>query len=249
MNKLKALILFIFLLTVSYGFSQDAGSSNESENSAKEPTSKSDFRPFRIGVFGDFGTSWMTPKNDSYTKEGSRLVAGWGLLFDWNFTENYTFSSGFSFGGYGGKLSYDHKVDTLIGIMERKYKIKYLEIPLNLKLKTNQIGFFTYFFQIGLNNSFRLSATADDNFSVVGNEKDSYKKENEDIIKTTSPYRLSFNVGAGTEYQISKTFSAFAKIGYYNGLTNALHGVNTVDPNVKENAVLNKVSITAGFLF
>ena len=253
MNKIKYSLLVIFLLLISYSYSQTNDSSSTSQtNTGNTVEPASEFRPFRIGVYGDLGASWMVPKNDYYIKNGSKISAGWGLLFDWNFTENYTFSSGFYLGNFGGKLKYNHKLpdaNNVIGLMERKYNIKYLDIPLNLKLKTNQIGYFTYFFQIGINNGFRLSATADDIFTSTTDPKESYAKDKIDIIGSTSLYRLSFNVGAGAEYQISKSFSAFAYLGYNNGLLNSLSGQNSVDPNVKENAIINKLSLTAGFLF
>ena len=250
MKRLNFILLVTFLLSISYGYSQ---ANNPDSATTKKPatsTTANDFRPFRIGVYGDLGVSWMDPKSERYTKNGSRLVAGWGLVFDLNFTENYTFSSGFSLGGYGGSLEYKHMLtDSTVGIMDRKYKIKYIDIPLNLKLKTNQIGYFTYFFQIGLNNSFRLSATSDDVFTTVQSSGGSYARKDVDIVGSTSLYRLSFNVGAGAEYQISKSFSAFAIIGFNNGLLNSLSGQNTFDPAIKENAIINRVSLTAGFLF
>jgi len=249
MRRLRLTILVTLLFSVSYGFSQVSDSVVTPSSKSSDTPSTDDFRAFRIGVFGEVGDSWMTSKSEGYTKDGSRLVAGWGLLFDWNFTENYTFSSGFSIGGFGGKLNYNHLTpDTALGLMNRTYKIKYLDIPLNLKLKTNQIGYFTYFFQVGLNNSFRLSAMADDVFtSVTSNE--SYIKDDVDIKESTSLYRLSFNVGAGAEYQISKSFSAFGYISFNNGLLSSLNGQNTADKSIKENAIVNRVSITAGLLF
>ncbi len=250
MKQFSFLLLVTFLLSISYGFTQSKEPDSTATTKPMASSTADDFRPFRIGVFGDLGVSWMDPKSERYTKNGSRLVAGWGLVFDLNFTENYTFSSGFSLGGYGGGLEYKHMLtDSTVGIMDRKYKIKYIDIPLNLKLKTNQIGYFTYFFQIGLNNSFRLAASSDDVFTTVQTSGGSYSRKNVDIIGATSLYRLSFNVGAGAEYQISKSFCAFAMIGYNNGLLNSLSGQNTFDPAIKENAIINKVSLTAGFLF
>ncbi len=254
MKKLIPLFVIALFLSIGTAYSQAKDSSKTTPVLSQTVNNSDNFRKFRIGVYGNIGSSWMSPKNKSYTKNGSRFSVGWGLTFDYNFTENYTFNSGFNLGNYGGGLIYkdlyiNSAGDTVKGMMTRKYKFKYLSIPLNLKLKTNQIGYFTYFFQIGLNNSFRLSALGDDNFTP---ENTTYMATNEsgvDIAGETALYRLSFIVGAGAEYQISKSLSAFASLTYDNGLTNSLKGNNAVNPNVKANAIVNNLALTVGFLF
>ena len=47
-------------------------------------------------------------------------------------------------------------------LLERKYKITYITVPLNLRMKTNKIGDFKYFGQIGADLQFRWSAYAND---------------------------------------------------------------------------------------
>jgi len=253
--KVNKLFITVVILLLSTGvYSQEKKKKDTVQTTPEVKTTNDDFRRFRIVVFGNTGLSWMSPKNKEYTKKGPRFVAGWGLMLDWNFTETYTFSSGFSIGGYGGNLQFGHtrKLNDTIpvnGVMDRKYKIKYLTIPLNLKLKTNQIGYFTYFFQIGLNNHFRLSAYADDEFTSSTADKSSYSEDDVDIISNTTLYGLSFIVGAGAEYQISKSLSAFGSLTYDNGMLNALTGTNTLDPSVKENAIVNRFALTVGFLF
>lgn len=248
--KLKYLLLAaIFLNITLITFAQE----DDVASDATAPKSDigNDFKPFRIGIFGDADISWMAPKMDlnsavKYTSDGSRIVAGWGLFVDWNFTENYSFSTGFRFGGSGGKLKFLDKVDTNQATIYRKYDLRYLDIPLNLKLKTNQIGYFTYFFQIGISPGFRLSAEATDKFegTSLPNRTVDLKSKTE-----TSFLQLGFNVGIGSEYQVSKTFSAFALLGYRNGLIDALTATNGIDPNLKENAYIRKIALSAGFLF
>lgn len=252
--KTKKLFLSIFLLSVSLiGFSQETD--NQSDNTAKkspEPV----FKPFRIGIYGDAALSWMTPKMDEvtdikYTSGGLRAVAGWGLFFDLNFTENYTFSSGFRLGGTSGRLTFKDSIniDNLsptTGTIYRIYSLRYLEIPLDLKLKTNQIGYFTYFFQIGLRPGFRLEAQATDKFDGTSLPNRTLDISGKD---QTSFLQLGFNVGVGAEYQISKSFSAFASISYRNGLIDVLRSDNLMNPAINENAYISNVALTTGFIF
>ena len=50
---------------------------------------------------------------------------------------------------------------------ERQFKTSYITIPLTLKMKTKEIGTLTYYGQIGINNSFRWKAHADDKVTVL----------------------------------------------------------------------------------
>jgi hypothetical protein len=210
---------------------------------------KSDFRPIRLGVYGGMGLSWLKPKTIDYEGDGIRFTYYYGLLLDFNFTQNYTFSTGININSIGGKLIYDDSIivsGTLTsGEMARKYRANYIEIPTMLKLKTNQMGYFTYFAQLGLRHGFRLNSYANDEFTY-GNSTD--LKEDLDMKDDISFYRLSFSFSVGAEYAISQSFSAFAYIGYDNGLTDALSGKNR-QTGTKEQGFFKKMDLTVGFLF
>ena len=166
-----------------------------------------------------------------------------------NFTENYTFSTGININSLGGKLSYTDSIpnDTVLGNITSSYRISYIEIPLFLKLKTNQMGYFTPFVQLGLRNSFRLSAYSDDEFIFGGELK---TNEAVEIVDEAAFYTLSFSVGIGTEYAVSKSFSAYAILSYDNGLTTAINGENYIGTSLtKQNAMFKKIGLTIGFLF
>ncbi len=246
-TKLILIALLLFVIQASI-VAQDEPT--DKMNRPPKPKTQ-EFKAFRIGVFGETSISWMKPKMDlshsvQYQADGSRLVAGWGLLFDINFTENYTLSTGFRLGGTGGKLSYLDSVGTTTATIHRKYELKYVEIPINLKLKTNQIGYLTYFFQIGLRPGMRLSAYVDDKFD---NSNLPVRYTEFDNKKETAFFQLGFNVGVGAEYQISKSFSAFTSLSYRDGLLDVLSGTSHYDPTLNENAFINQVALTVGFLF
>jgi len=215
---------------------------------------KSEFRKFRMGIYGGIGWSWMKPKTTDYTSEGSKFAYSYGLITDYNFTENYTLSSGFAISNGGGKLSYSDSSKIsgstyAYGMLNRSYSISYFEIPILIKMKTNQMGYFTYFAQLGIRNYMRLNSTYDETFAYSdnGNTKTiiSDDFENSDGINF---YRMSFSFGLGAEYAISKTFSAFGYLSYDNGLTNVLNNTNNAT-GIEENAMIRQFTLTAGFLF
>lgn len=256
--KLKLILSFLLIsiMSINMAFSQTDTTRQQSNTvDADNYVPESDFRAVRLGIYGGIGLSWMKPKTTDFESLGSRMSYTYGLLIDYNFTKNYTFSSGVSFNSLGGKLSYPNNykfndTTTINGMLDRSYRINYIEIPTMLKLKTNQMGYFTYFAQMGVRHNFRVSSTGIDNFSYIDvNNIEVETPENEiDIQDYTSFYRLSFNFGFGAEYAISQTFSAFAFIGYDNGLTNSLSNTPAINGD-KASAMLNQFGLTVGFLF
>lgn len=222
--------------------------SAEADNYIPETT----FRAYRLGIYGSIGSSWMKPKTTDYESQGSRFAYTYGLIIDYNFTENYTFSTGVSFNSLGGNISYKDSAivsgsNKVVGTLNRAYRLNYIEIPTLLKLKTNQMGYFTFFAQLGLRHNFRVSSFGDDNFEYDSPVK-TLTAEDQDMKDYTSFYRLSFSFSAGAEYAISQSLSAYASIGYDNGLTNVLSNNNSITGQ-KESAFIKKFALTAGFLF
>lgn len=156
---------------------------------------------------------------------------------------------------------------------ERVYSTTYFTIPVSLKMKTKEIGAFTYFGQIGMNNSFRWKATANDELQVINDvsntlgTKDSKSKV--DISQDISIYTASLNFGLGAELNFSGSTSLLFGLNYNLGFSSIVKndseylgrranvaGFNsTSNPNdfilskmpqsIKSNAVL----ITLGVLF
>ncbi len=252
-QKIFILLVFIGMLSVKNTDAQTDSTSIKTKSAETDnyvPESK--FRTVRLGIFGIIGASWMKPKTTDYKSEGSKLAYSYGLLIDYNFTENYTFSTGVSFNSLGGKLSYSD-VATIsgttkaYGVMHRSYRINYLQIPTILKLKSNQMGYFTYYAQLGINHNFRLSSFADDSFEY-DNPTKALTTSDQEMKDYTAFYRMSFTFGFGTEYAISQTLSAYASFNFDNGLTNSLSNKNSISGQ-KESAFIKKLSLTAGFLF
>lgn len=251
--KLKTLIVSILMMfgLIGYTTAQTDSTKIKTQSAiADNYIPETNFRHLRLGIYGGIGPSWMKPKTEGYESQGVRFAYSYGLLIDYNFTENYTFSTGIGYNRVGGKLSYKDKqiiIDTLLtGILTRTYKINYLEIPTLLKLKSNQMGFLTYYTQLGLRHSFKLNSNADDSFEY-NNPIETNTSNDIDMKDYTSFYRLSFCFAIGAEYAISQSLSAYVSIGYDNGLTNSLS--KNIITGDKESAVIKKVLITGGFLF
>ena len=109
---------------------------------------------------------------------------------------------------------------------ERSYKVTYVTIPVALKMKTREIGTFTYFGQIGMNNSFRWKATADDQLQVIDDNtntlgtKDSKSKI--EVTQDVASYAASLTFGLGAEMNLSGSTSLLFGLNYNLGFTNVV---------------------------
>ncbi len=224
-------ILLVAVLFAVQGFSQD-------------------FKKFKFGFKVDPNISWMSPEAADLVSEGVLLRGSFGVNADIMFSERYALGTGFSIMGGGGQLSFfdyedrigDAGESNFIVKRNRKYKLKYVEIPLTLKLRTDEIGYITYWGQFGLGLGFATKATADDNikfFSELVEDADemgnswidsgsaisTLAKEDEeemgvDISGEMLPIRASLIIGAGIDYSLSGNTSLMFGIAYNNGLTN-----------------------------
>jgi len=198
---------------------------------------------FRIGINFDPVMSWFSPNSKTIDGAGAKLGFNGGLMLETTFRQNYVFATGIDLTYLGGNLLYDNStiitVDkdadtTLLANTTVEYTLQYLSIPLSLKLKTNPIGYISYYGQVGLTPQFNISAKAT---SDNGN-----KLDNDNVNKEIGLLNLSFFIGGGIEYDLGGTTALNIGIFYNNGFIDLL-----ADKDYK--AALNYVNLRLGVLF
>ncbi len=227
----KKIVLFIFsLLLLTQAYSQ--------------------IKPFRFGLKAAPNLAWITPDSKGYKADGSALGFSWGFLADFTLTDNYFIKTGFSMDFLNSKLSFPYSEninnETQTGEMHRKYNLRYLQIPLSIKMRTNQFNKIAYYGEIGFGTSFNIRARSQDEFIVNGQ---SSLNADEDISNEVAFLRESLIIGLGVEYFIDQSTSLMAGISFDNGLTNMLKGYNTFDPNVKQKGKMYYFSLNVGVMF
>jgi hypothetical protein len=134
--------------------------------------------------------------------------------------------------------------------MNRKYVVKYIEIPLMLKMKTNEIGYITYFGQFGFGTSFNLSAKANDDFVYeTTGDNETITNPDVDVKDDVRFLKESLIIGLGIEYSLGGTTSVIAGINFNNGFSNILKGKNDINSEIEEEAISNYLEINVGILF
>lgn len=154
-----------------------------------------------FGLHFDPVVSWFRSDINQTINRGARPGFSMGLSFDKYFSNNYAFSTGINIISAGGRLT---STDTVI--MEYNnfnsvvkpgvpviYKIRYLSIPLGLKLHTNEIGYVKIFTNVGLDPKF-----------VIGGKNDIPQLEikNETANKELKKFNIGWHLTGGIEYSL-----------------------------------------------
>jgi hypothetical protein len=182
-------------------------------------TVKAQFSAFNFGLKAAPQISWLKPDTDGYKTNGAKIGFAWGFIADFNFTENYSIGTGFNMLFNGGKLTFPAVVGDASGTMNREYFLKYIELPLTLKMRTNDINGTKYFGRIGLGTAFKIGAKKEDEFSANGGEKTTSAKSNYDEVAFV---RESLIVGIGAEHEIAQGPKLGLELTFNNGFTNIL---------------------------
>ncbi len=197
---------------------------------------------FRLGVNLDPIVTWFSPKTNGIEKDGGRLGFSGGLITEYYFAEKYALVSGFSISKLGGNLMYKDSIYISTGDQSRvlveagstvAYNLTYLNLPVALKLKTNEIGYFTYFAQMGVTPQFNIGSKA----SSTDNE---LSKDN--ISDEINLFSMSYFFGGGLEYNIGGQTSLTAGL-FFNG------GFIDVLSKDSHKATLNYLTLRLGIFF
>ena len=130
-------------------------------------------------------------------------------------------------------------------------------------MKTNEIGYMTYFGEFGLNIAFRTGTKITDevNYDFIGNVATKVNLSDirdVNMDKDMQPLRMQLRAGAGAEYKISEGTSVFGAIHYNLGFTNSVKKdsklmLNEKDPGVfkplSQKFTAHGIAVTIGVLF
>ena len=208
-------------------------------------------KPFLFGFKVGPNIGWIRPDAEDYERESVEPGFAWGFLADFFLMENYYIGTGFNIVYLNGNLKYPHGMkmggDTLTpGTLQRKYKLKYVEIPVVFKMKTRDFGKFRFYGQIGLGTSFLIGAKADDKFTA---DNGAVVEEENDIENEITFVRESLILGVGAQYSLGGSSAIFAGFTFDNGFTDILKRENVLDPTIYQKGFANYFEFNVGMLF
>jgi len=216
--KKIALIIAIISLNLSQLRAQDTGETPVRQESQK----------LRMGLSVSPLISWFSADGDAgrVTTNGTRFNIKYGLHIDTRLgsNPNYYFSTGLFVLNTGGTLTHDYfreipGTNGSIQATERTaaYRFNYVNIPVTMMLRTNEIGYLTYFARVGFDAGFNIKATADFEDKFDG---EVITTEDEDASDFAGLFRAGLHIEGGIEYNFSGNSRFVISLEWNNGLNN-----------------------------
>ena len=172
---------------------------------------------FRLGLTATPTFGWIKPEQGK--TDGIGLGFSYGLIGDFNFAPNYSFSTALTITSINGKsteanvLPY-YAPGSAPKAYDLKYKLQYIDLPLTIKLKTVKTDGKRWYGQFGLSNSINISAKQD---AVTGG---AIVGDNLNVSDHIKLYRAGLIIGGGGEFDISGNTGIVAGLTFNNGFTN-----------------------------
>lgn len=178
------------------------------------------FSQVRLGLTAHPNFGFLKVENG----KGNGVSTGfsYGLMSDFEFAENYSFATGLTVTTINGKatiLNYEpfsllSSSTTNSAEYDVKFKMQYIEIPLSVKLKTDENDGMKWYGQFGLTADIRIGARQDVKSGNIVYAEDTK------ATGSTKFLRAGMIIGGGMEYRLSGKTSLLTGLTYNNGLTN-----------------------------
>lgn len=204
-----------------------------------EPVGPKMRKKFRVGFNLSPAVDFFQPNTEGVDLDKAKAKFGYGMMAEYAFTNNYALAFGLEHKMAGASLDFGADADARYfnqsdeeeyRLLTRTYRYDYVNLPITLKLMTNEIGYFTYFGQFGVDVSVLVSSKAKDlrqlltdTVMVGGKVTEEMFSEASDSDDFVGRYNQSMfinvklRIGAGFEWNFSGNTSLVASISYHNG--------------------------------
>lgn len=175
----------------------------------------------QFGVFADPQLSWFTSDTKKFSPNGPVFGFNAGFSFERYFADRYAITTGASISNIGGNIKY--KEPGILNTRDGEYPIainsnvkvkgQYINVPLGFKFKTNEIGYSTFFAQLGIIGHLKLKGFAWEDTNGIDREVLENKQLRFGFV--------SYMFGAGMQYSLGGPSALQIGLTYANGMTPA----------------------------
>ncbi|MEX0967917.1 MAG: porin family protein [Bacteroidia bacterium] len=229
---MKNLVAFLILAFIAF-------------NSTAQEKSTPDFQKVNFGLRFNPLISFLKVDSDTLEGTGPKLGFSYGAMLEFNLAENYAVAFELMLSQVPGSFKYTTSgIDSSV-----EMNVQYVEIPVMLKGKTNEIGYFTYFGHFGLDIGMRTVAKGDvlvknvlkyEDIVLNGEEIISDGERTGVMAPDVRFFRLGLVIGAGAQYSLGGSTYLLGGLSFNNGFTNV----------VKEHPIKSAyVALNLGVLF
>jgi len=218
-------------------------------------------KPFRFGLKVAPNIGWISPDTEDYENDGALGGFSWGFISDITIIENYYFSTGFNVSYLNGKLNLPYQHDSIVkindttfetvyydGTLNRKYNLRYIDVPLTLKMKTSKFEKVQVYGQIGFSLGFNVKAKSSDTFTYKEGNVEKTDESEGSISDEVTFVKGALLLGGGIEYFVDNSTSIVVGVTYSNGISNILKGYNPVNKQ-DQKAIPSYLELTLGVIF
>ncbi len=249
MKKLALTALFMFTVAITFA---------QTTNTIVTPPYQVRKVPkFKGGLMISPAITWMQAAVDNQNinkiqSPGAKLGFSYGLVGDFFFNNNYGIGANLRITSFNEEFKYFKNADSLQSI-DRTLHLQYLEIPVTLKMRTNEIGYVKYFAQFGFMPAILLGARADINEYDRNNNSVS-SNNGLNVNSSVNLFMLYSVVGIGAEYNLGGSTNIIVSLSWNNGFTNIWNratNVSNPDPYTNSNfsTPVENISLNLGVLF
>jgi hypothetical protein len=197
----------------------------------------------KLGFQASPHLSWMKSSDTNISNQQSRGGIKYGLEADLFLLKvpRYSLNTGL----YISNLSFKSRYDvtnpleisnaTLTPPVSIRYRLNYVEIPLDIKLRSDQFYRMTYYGQFGITNLINISAMA---VSSDG------KLNGTNVSESIRMYNMGMLMGAGVEYDLGGNTAVNCGIQYTNYFIDA-----TTIKNLDEKTTIKALRLVIGVMF
>ncbi len=180
---------------------------------------------YRYGIYVSPLISWFKTNIDEVKNEGARAGFDFFIIAERNLTRNWSFTFGPGFIASSGRLKSSEpsvfRFPDFTATVEAGepviYRLQYLTIPVGIKIKTEEIGYLTYFAEFGLDPKVVVSGKADIPSAHIKGEK---------AMTEIRRFNMGFHLNAGVDYSIDGSTSLIFGLGFENNFFDITKDIN-----------------------
>lgn len=218
----QILLIFLALVLFNQGFSQ---------------------KHIRLSFTGNPSVNWMGTDGTLSVKGKTLVGYDFGLNGDFYFSkdERYSLYTGLIISNIGGEINYRNSSSfrfagtTMPATSSIQYRLRYIEIPLAIKLKTDQFKYVSYWGLFGFSPMISIESKGTSSDRLL-------RKTN--ISDETGLFNLAMNIGAGIDFDLGGNNAITTGIIFQNGLIDV-----TTNNVFSDKTILNSVKLKLGVIF
>ena len=240
MKNLNAKVIILLVITTF-------GLKAQEETPAPAPVTApaSSETKLRLGLHASPNLSYIQ-SNDPDAESSSKIKFAFGLIVEYNFAGNYSFSTGVDYIFRGGEMTLPVQYPNDLVYRTGEYKAGMVQIPLYLKMRTKEFGYMRYFADFGGRLGFPVDQLTEFKDDISG-----YEVSADDLEKNyINPVDVMFSIGIGGEYSLGGNTALVAGLYYNRSLADNVKTKGGIIGNEKRYGYrFDYVNLKLGILF